>query len=42
MGKGKAKSKFNYDKEFCEYSEDGGYCSLPKYKRCEDNRFFFK
>lgn len=42
MPKGKAKSKYNFeinektDKEFgCKY-ENCTWCSLPKYKRCED------
>jgi hypothetical protein len=40
MSKGKAKSRFNFDKDKkgneigCEY-EDGSWCNLPKYKRCE-------
>ena len=41
MPKGKAKGRFNFDKDEktgkekgCEY-EDGSWCNLPKYKRCE-------
>lgn len=36
MSKGKAKTKFNYKKEYCQYVDRAGYCHLPKYKRCED------
>ncbi len=42
MPKGKAKSRFNFDKDQktgkeigCKY-ENGTWCDLPKYKRCED------
>lgn len=34
MPKGKAKSRFDFDKKTCEY-EDGSWCNLPKFKRCE-------
>ena len=35
MPRGKAKSKYDFKKDYCEY-EDGTWCNLPKYKRCED------
>lgn len=41
MPKGKAKSRFDFKKDHktgkekgCKY-EDGTWCNLPKYKRCE-------
>ena len=40
MPKGIAKSRFSFEKDNngkekgCEY-EDGSWCRLPKYKRCE-------
>nr|BFF40264.1 hypothetical protein BACY1_20690 [Tenacibaculum mesophilum] len=36
MAKGKAKSKFDFDKESCKFLNNGNWCNLPKYKRCED------
>ena len=42
MPKGKAKSRYNFDKDTktgkeigCKY-ENGTWCELPKHKRCED------
>jgi len=35
MPKGKAKTKWDFEKNKCEY-EDDYWCKLPKYKRCED------
>lgn len=36
MPKGKAKSKADINKGWsCKYTEQGGYCNLPKFKRCE-------
>lgn len=41
MPKGKAKSRYNFEKNpktgkeiGCEY-ENGSWCNLPKFKRCE-------
>lgn len=41
MSRGKAKTRFNFEKDLktgkeigCEY-EKGTWCKLPKYKRCE-------
>lgn len=34
MTKGKANTKFDFNKKTCEY-ENGTWCDLPKYKRCE-------
>ena len=40
MSKGKSKSRFNFNKDSngktigCSY-ENGSWCELPKYKRCE-------
>lgn len=39
MPKGKAKTKYNFNKtadieKGCQY-EDGTWCNLPKFKRCE-------
>lgn len=35
MSKGKAKSKFDFENNKCQY-EDNTWCKLPKLKRCED------
>lgn len=35
MPKGKAKSKYNYETDYCEY-ENQSWCELPKGMRCED------
>lgn len=35
MPKGKAKSKFDFEKGKCEH-EDSGWCNLSKGKRCGD------
>ena len=32
---GKIKSKYDYEKEYCEY-ENQSWCELPKFKRCKD------
>ena len=34
MSKGNAKSRYNFEKDYCEYENDS-WCNLPKYKRCE-------
>jgi len=34
MPRGVAKSRYDFDKDCCEY-ENGTWCSLPKFKRCE-------
>ncbi len=34
MKKGKLKSRYDFDKEYCEF-EDQSWCNLPKYKRCK-------
>jgi hypothetical protein len=35
MPKGKAKSKYNFEKDECKYTAPAGWCDLPKYGRCE-------
>jgi len=42
MPKGKAKSKYDFKKETCKYSSQGGYCKLPKFKRCSDCIYILK
>jgi len=32
----KPRSRYDYKKERCAYSSPGGWCNLPKYKRCEN------
>lgn len=36
MAKGKAKTKYDYTEEKCNHSAQGGWCNLPKGKRCYD------
>jgi hypothetical protein len=35
LKKREIKSRYNFEKETCEY-ESGTWCNLPKYKRCKD------
>ena len=34
--RGKAKSKYDFDSDSCQFSSKGNWCDLPKFKRCEN------
>ncbi len=35
MPKGKAKSRYDFEKKTCEFIHQESWCNLPKFKRCK-------